>query len=109
MVDDGSTDGTAELVRAEFPQVRLVHHDASLGYIVRRNEAAQLASAKVIFSIDDDAIFSSACVVEQTLAQFDDARIGAVAIPCIDVRKSRRVPSSDDLLLRVFSWHQPRP
>lgn len=89
VVDDGSTDGTADLVQAEFPQVRLIRHGESRGYIVRRNEAAKAAKADFIFSIDDDAIFSTAHVVEETLNEFNDPRIGAVAIPCVDVRKSQ--------------------
>ncbi len=101
VADDGSTDGTAEMVRREFPQVRLIRHDHRRGLIVRRNECTRLASAPVIFSIDDDATYSSQCVVEQTLREFDDARVGAVAIPCIDVRKDhtilQRAPDARDV------------
>ncbi len=81
MIDDGSTDGTAEMVRREFPLVRLEHREESRGYIVRRNEAAHVATAPIVFSLDDDAKFSSLRVVAQTLREFDDPRIGAVAIP----------------------------
>jgi glycosyltransferase involved in cell wall biosynthesis len=89
VADDGSTDGTADMVRAEFPQVRLIPHAHARGYIVRRNECARLASGPVIFSLDDDAVFSSPRIVEQTLAEFDHPRVGAVAIPCIDVRTNQ--------------------
>src|SRR5437667_10630570 len=57
VIDDGSTDGTAEMVRTQFPSVRLEQSKMSLGYIVQRNRAAQLASGRFVFSIDDDAIF----------------------------------------------------
>jgi glycosyltransferase involved in cell wall biosynthesis len=87
VMDDGSTDGTAEMVRAEFPGVTLHSFHESKGYIIRRNEAACLASGEVIFSIDDDAVFSTSEVVEQTLCEFDVDRIGAVAIPYIEPRK----------------------
>lgn len=99
VVDDGSTDQTANMVRTKFPRVQLVRHEDSHGYIVRRNEAAKLASTPVIFSIDDDAEFSSPRVVEQTLAEFEHPRIGAVAIPCTDVRK--------DLMFRQGVANEP--
>lgn len=87
VLDDGSNDGSAEMVRAEFPSVRLIAHPESRGYIARRNEGARLASADIIFSIDDDAAFSSAQIVQQTLAEFEADHIGAVAMPYVDVMR----------------------
>ena len=100
VMDDGSTDGTAEMVRSEFPSVRVHRSETSAGYIVRRNQGAELARGPIVFSIDDDAEFSTPHVVEQTLANFDDPRIGAVAIPYIDVNRSSDVrqeaPEAED-------------
>jgi GT2 family glycosyltransferase len=91
VIDDGSTDGTVDLVRTEFPAVRLVRHEISTGYIVARNEAARLATAPVVVSIDDDSTFPSPHTVEQSLKEFDHPRIGAVAIPFINVKQDNRV------------------
>lgn len=91
VVDDGSTDGTSDMVRHEFPSVRLETRTQSAGYIVRRNEAARLARAPFVFSIDDDATFPSPYTVRQTLADFDSPQVGAVAIPFINVRQDSRV------------------
>jgi hypothetical protein len=74
------------LVEREFPAARVVRFDRSEGYIVRRNQAARLASTPVIVSIDDDAAFSTADTVAQVLGEFDDERIGAVAMPYINIR-----------------------
>jgi GT2 family glycosyltransferase len=69
-----------------------LHRDKqSRGYIVQRNAAARLAAGRIIFSIDDDAIFSSPQVVEQTLREFDHARVGAVAIPFADINRSPEI------------------
>jgi glycosyltransferase involved in cell wall biosynthesis len=89
--DDASDDGTAEMVRSEFPGVRLEAQRQRMGYIRLRNLGASMASAPVIFSIDDDAIFTTPNVAAQVLAQFDDPRVGAVAIPFVDVRVSSAI------------------
>ena len=91
VMDDGSTDGTQEMLRTDFPRVKVFRAEHSRGLIVQRNLAAKQASAPVVFSIDDDAIFPSPHTVEQTLAEFNHPRIGAVAIPYVDVRKSDQV------------------
>jgi glycosyltransferase involved in cell wall biosynthesis len=91
VLDDGSTDGTADLVREKFPTVKLDRVEVSRGLIVQRNRAAKLADGEILFSIDDDAAFSTPNTVAQTLAEFDRPRIGAVAIPYIDVKRSPQV------------------
>ena len=91
VIDDGSEDNTSEVVRDEFPEAKLIRHEESGGYVLRRNEGAAMATGDVIFSIDDDAEFSTPDNIEQTLADFDDPRIGAVAIPFINVEQSSDV------------------
>ena len=85
VIDDASTDGTAEMVGREFPDVRLDVAPAPLGLIVQRNRAAAMATTPIIVSIDDDAILTTPNVIAQTIALFDHPRVGAVTIPFIDV------------------------
>lgn len=98
VIDDGASDGTAEMVRSEFPQARVDRTEQSLGLIEQRNRGARLAGAPVVVSLDDDAVLPSPHTIEQTLADFDDPRIGAVAIPFVDVRTStvHRQQAPDD-------------
>jgi glycosyltransferase involved in cell wall biosynthesis len=88
VIDDGSTDATADMVRSEFPSVRVHRSDVSRGLIAQRNAAADLVTTDIIVSIDDDAVLTSPRTVAQTLADFHDPRIGVVAIPYVDVTRS---------------------
>lgn len=103
VIDDGSSDGTADMVRSQFPGVRLIRHDESRGLIVRRNEGVRAAATNIVISIDDDAAFSDPDIVRHTVAEFSDERIGAVAMPYIDVNRGRQVrqhaPSRDGVFV----------
>jgi GT2 family glycosyltransferase len=48
-----------------------------------------MARGDIVFSIDDDAEYSSADVIAQTLREFDDPRVGAVAIPFKDMNSQK--------------------
>src|SRR4051812_33725473 len=72
VLDDASTDGTAEMVAREFTEARLVRTEESYGCIGQRNRGAELARAPIIVSLDDDAVFTSPQTVRQTLEDFDD-------------------------------------
>ena len=91
VIDDASTDGTGDMIRAEFPDVRLICHQEMHGYIRGRNEGARLATGEVLVSLDDDAAFSSDRIIEDALACFDDDRVAAVAIPYVDVNREPTV------------------
>jgi glycosyltransferase involved in cell wall biosynthesis len=101
VIDDASTDGTPEMVQKEFPDVRLHSAEEAAGYIHQRNRGASMASGQILFSIDDDATFSSPYIVEKTLNGFDHPRVGAVAIPFVNVNTSsvvhQRAPSGNGI------------
>ena len=65
IVDDGSTDGTAEAVSAEFPEVEIVTGDGSLWYTAGTNrgvEAALSHDPDYVLAINNDSIFDPACI-----------------------------------------------
>jgi len=91
VIDDGSRDGTDTMVREEFPSVRVERSETSLGLIAQRNRAARMARGDILFSIDDDAEFADTSTVSQTLERFADPRVGAVAMPYVDILLSPHV------------------
>ena len=88
VMDDASTDGTAEMVETEFPEVILTRASQSRGPTAQRNRGTQLARTEIVVSIDDDCVFENPDTLEKTLSTFDDERVGLVSIPYVDALNS---------------------
>jgi len=63
VVDNASTDGSAEMVREEFPYVRLIANSENLGFTVANNQAIVKSMGKFILLLNCDTE-----VVEDALA-----------------------------------------
>jgi GT2 family glycosyltransferase len=92
VLDDGSSDGTTEAILRKYPEARVERFEEPAEITSRRNLAGELARAPILVVIDDDAELTSPTIVEHTLREFNHKRVGAVAIPYVDV------PVSDDVL-----------
>ncbi len=55
--DDGSSDGTSNLIKNNFPNIKLLKNDSSRGYIFCRNKMLNDTQADFAISLDDDAHF----------------------------------------------------
>jgi glycosyltransferase involved in cell wall biosynthesis len=91
VLDDGSTDGTGDLVRKEFPKVRLFRAAVPRGPCAQRTALARLASGPIIVFFDDDVVLESSHTLELTLGNFDHDRVGAVAIPYMEAHEAPHV------------------
>jgi glycosyltransferase involved in cell wall biosynthesis len=105
LVDDGSSDARAEAVAAAYPEVRVQRYEDSKGSIVRRNQAAEPAPSPIIVSIDDDADLPTEDIVATTVAEFDEPKVGAVAMPYRDLPDPtihQRAPAEGVYLIHRF-------
>lgn len=84
VVDDASTDGTADMVRARFPRVELIRHEKNKGSIASRNVILARAQGKYVIGLDDDSRFIAAdgCrrVIERMEAEPD---LGVISFQAI--------------------------
>ncbi len=67
VVDNGSADGAADMVEAEFPQVVLIRNADNRGFARANNQAAAAASGRFLFFLNNDTL-----VPPDTLRQFLD-------------------------------------
>src|SRR3954451_10356739 len=71
VVDNASTDGTAELVAERFPDVRVVRNDANLGFGRAVNRVALGLDADVLVLVNNDVVCEPT-FVERLLAPLAD-------------------------------------
>jgi GT2 family glycosyltransferase len=94
VVDDAANDEIQRMVLEEFAGVRYYRLGKAKGPAFQRNRGIELANNEIVFPVDDDSLFVSRKTVEQTLAEFNHARIGAVGIPYININQDQRVLQS---------------
>jgi hypothetical protein len=79
VVDNASTDGSAEMVRAEFPEVCLIANDRNLGYAAGNNQGLAVAQSEWLLLLNPDTELGREAL--EGLAGFlrDHPKAGAVA------------------------------
>jgi GT2 family glycosyltransferase len=68
VVDNASADGTVEMIRSEFPQVRLVAMERNLGFAAGMNLAGESAEGEFVLLLNPDTIVHRGAV--STLVRF---------------------------------------
>ena len=78
VVDDGSLDGTQELLRREFPLVRVVAHESALGFATSCNDGAAEAQGEYLLFLNNDIAGRSGWLA--ALVSYAESNPGAGAI-----------------------------
>ncbi len=77
LVDNGSTDGTADHVRAAFPSVRVFQSETNLGFTGGNNLAAQRARGTFLLLLNCDTVLLTDIAPGLRILE-EDARVGVV-------------------------------
>ena len=64
VVDNGSSDGSRELVTAEYPKVRLITFAENRGFDAAVNAGIKAADTEYVFLLNNDTVVAENCVEE---------------------------------------------
>ncbi|MBI4039719.1 glycosyltransferase [Candidatus Daviesbacteria bacterium] len=78
VVDDGSTDQSVALVRANFPQIKLVIHKQNMGFSQSVNDGVQTASGQIAVLLNSD-VAPHANFLPPLVKHFTDDQVFAVS------------------------------
>jgi GT2 family glycosyltransferase len=97
-VDNGSEDGSLEMVRQEFPQVRIIPNQDNKGFIRANNQGIEVATGRYVLLLNSDTI-----VLENAIAkavQFADVHPEAAVVGCRVLNPNRTL---QDNCFRFYS------
>jgi GT2 family glycosyltransferase len=79
VVDNGSTDGSPELVAQRFPAVRLLRHATNLGFAAGNNAGFRATSSEFVATLNNDAWAEPTWLAELLQAMERHPRVGTCA------------------------------
>lgn len=85
VVDDGSTDGTAEALAKISPLPRIIRNAKSVGPGMARNQGMSIAQGKYFFIMDDDAYVERGAFEKMTEIFEQDPAAGAITFKITSV------------------------
>lgn len=105
VVDDASTDGTSEMVRADFPEVILSRNEQPLGSVGSRNVMFRRAQGDLLIGFDDDSRLVDSGATARVVERFArEADLGLVSFQDIGPEMPQRIdPNSAGRL--TGEWH----
>jgi hypothetical protein len=85
VVDNGSTDGTAEFLRSRYPSIKVVANRKNVGTAAGRNRGIEASSGEFIVLLDDDCVLDADRAARTVVANFRaDPECGAIAFRIAD-------------------------
>jgi GT2 family glycosyltransferase len=91
VVDNASADGSVELIRSQFPKIRLIVNETNLGFGGGNNVGIRASQGKYVMVLNNDAQVHPQCIEELKESIEKDGRYGACASKIL-------LKSSDNLI-----------
>lgn len=110
VVDNNSVDDSVEMLKAGFPQIRLIENSKNLGFAVACNQAINLSDSEYILLLNPDTIVKEDCF--ELCAAFMDNHpdAGALGVRMIDGKgkflpeSKRSLPTASSAFYKIFGF-----
>ncbi len=110
VLDNASTDGSPEAIRAQYPEVQLIGLTQNLGYAGNNNvgiQAALAQGADWVFVLNEDTILAPNCIAELVATGECDAKIGIVGPMVYHFDEPELIQSAGGQMDQHFNiWHR---
>jgi len=84
LVDNASSDGSAESAARELPTVRLIRNSENLGFARAANQALAAASGELLLLLNPDVQIDRPALARMMATMESDRRIGIAGCPSVD-------------------------
>lgn len=111
VVDNASSDGSAEMVAERFPQVRLIRNNKNVGFGKANNQGTKLARGKYVIFLNDDTEVKDGALDKMVVCLEAQPEIGIVGARLLNPDGSlqrgtaRQFPSFKILVTMLLGWH----
>ena len=96
LVDNGSTDGSLELVREKFPEVRLIAMDRNYGFCKAANRGMEASKTTYVILLNNDTVAEPGFVKALEKAMDSDSRAFSGAARMVNLRHPERIDDAGD-------------
>jgi GT2 family glycosyltransferase len=91
-VDNGSSDGSVEMVRSDFPNVRIIENPDNRGFIKANNQAIEIARGRYVLLLNSDTVVLDNAIAKSV--RFADQHADAAVVGCRVLNPDRSLQGS---------------
>jgi len=100
LVDNGSTDGSVDYVRKNFPKARVIENKKNLGFTIGNNIGIEKSKGRYVFILNNDTKLDKSCLKELVNVMDSNKKIGMVSAKMLFFDSNK----VDTLGLKVLKW-----
>ncbi|MFI5281299.1 MAG: glycosyltransferase family 2 protein [Gemmatimonadales bacterium] len=104
VVDNGSTDGTAEMLAAEFPRTRLIPLGSNKGFAAATNAGLQAAGGEILVCLNNDVEAEPDWLAAMVRVLDERPEIGFVACKMLNAHRPELIDAAGDAM-SLLPWN----